>query len=137
MIELNGLNYWAVIVAWIINCGVGGFWYSPAGFAKQWKKYTGIDIMKIPQDEATRALGAVMASGLVQAITLAVLLNSLGSTTVKDGLVAGLLIWLGLVTATTVGVTLYSRRSWGFLWLNSSYFLLVMAVNSVILAVWR
>lgn len=134
--EFSNLNLWAVVVAWIINCAVGAYWYSPAGFAKQWKKHTGIDILKIPEKEATRILGFVVLAGFIQALTLAVVIHSIGITTAMEGLVAGVVLWLGLTAATTVGVTLYSRRSWKFLWLNSSYFLLVMAVNSVILAIW-
>jgi hypothetical protein len=137
MLELEGINYWAVIVAWLINMFVGALWYSPAGFAKQWVKHTDVDIMKIPQEEATRILLFVASSALVQALTLAVILNSLQVTQAVNGLAVGLTVWLGFTAATTVGVTLYQRRGWRFLWLNASYFLLVMSVNSVILAIWR
>lgn len=137
MLDFEGLNYWAIAVAWLINCVVGAFWYSPAGFAKQWAKNTGVDIMKIPEKEATRILGFVIASGLVQAVALAVILNSLNVTDAMDGLLAGVLLWLGFRAATTVGVTLYARRSWKFWWLNNSYFLIVMAINSVVLAAWK
>ncbi len=137
MLEIDGLNYWAVVVAWLINMMVGAYWYSPAGFSKQWAKHTGVDMMKIPQEKANQIIGFVAFSALVQASTLAVILNSLDVTTAANGLLVGVFLWLGLTAATTVGVTLYSLRSWKFLWLNSSYFLLVMAVNSVILAVWR
>ena len=135
--DFSNINFWAVVVVWLVNMVVGAFWYSPAGFAKQWKKYTGIDLIKLPKAEANKAIGFVAVSALIQAFTLAVLINSVGATTAKDGLIAGLVLWFGLVAATTVGVTFYSRQSWGFLWLNSSYFLLVMAVNSIILAVWH
>ena len=54
-----------------------------------------------------------------------------------EGLIASLALWFGLTAATTVGVTLYSLRSWKFLWLNSAYFLVVMVLGSVILAVWK
>lgn len=137
MLEFDGINYWAVIVAWFINLAVGAFWYSPAGFAKQWTKHTGVNILKIPEKEATKILGYVSLSGLVQAIALGVVLNSLNVTTMAEGAWAGFVLWLGLTAATTVGATLYSRRNWKFWWLNSSYFLLVMVVNSVILAIWR
>lgn len=137
MIELDGINYWAVGLAWLINCGVGAFWYSPAGFAKNWAKQTGIDIMKIPQKEATNILGFVVISGLVQALTLGVLINSLGIKDLSTSLLAGFIMWLGLTAATTVGVTLYSRRSWNFWWLNASYFLLVILVNSVVFSIWK
>ena len=80
---------------------------------------------------------AVVVSGLVQAFTLALVLNSLNVSTMTEGLVVGLVLWFGMVAATTVGVILYARKSWSFLWLNSSYFLVVMAINSIILAVWK
>lgn len=137
MLELAEINIWAVGAVWLLYVVVGAFWYSPAGFGKQWERHTGIDMMKMPQNEATKAITAVAVSALVQAITLAVLLNSLGATNVSEGLSAGLLMWLGLVTATTVGVTLYSRKSWKFLWLNSSYFLIVMSAGALILTTWK
>lgn len=136
MIELTGINIWAVVVAWLVNIIVGAFWYSPVGFAKQWTKYTGVDILKIPTDKATQILVAVALSGLVQAFVLAVVIHSFGATTFIEGLIAGLVVWLGLTAATTLGVSLYSRFGWKFWWLNSSYFLLVMTVNAIIFATW-
>lgn len=136
MLQLEGLNLWAVLVAWAINMGVGAFWYSPSGFAELWKNYTKIDIMKIPQKEANNILLFVSLSALIQAFVLGIVMHSLGAATWTEGAVAGFVLWLGLTAATTVGVTLYARRSWKFLWLNSSYFLLVMVVNSIMFAVW-
>lgn len=137
MLELDGLNYWAIMVAWLINCAIGAWWYSTAAFGPLWHKLAGNDILKIPEKEATRIIGFVMVSAVFQAFVLAIVLNSIGAITVLDGLLAGALLWVGLTAATTVGVTLYSRRSWKFWWLNSSYFLLVMVVNAAILAVWH
>ena len=137
MLEIAGINYWAVAVVWLLYMIVGAFWYSPAGFAKHWTKYTGIDILKIPQDRATKILGFIVASALVQTLTLAVVIHSLEIVTAFNGLITGIVLWLGFTAATTVGVTLYSNRSWKFLWLNSSYFLVVMAIGSLILAIWR
>lgn len=137
MLEFSGLNYWAVLVAWLVYVAVGSFWYSPAGFGKAWSKLSGVDIMKLPQSEANRAIMSVVASSLLQAIALAVLVHSLGATKFVDGLVIGLFTWLGFTALTTVGTTLYSRRSWKFLWLNASFFLVTMTVNAVILTVWQ
>jgi len=137
MLELAGINYWAVGVTWLLYVIVGAFWYSPAGFAKQWTKHTKIDILKMEQEQATRAIMSVAGSAIVQVVTLAVVLNSLDVQTVTESIVAAVILWLGFTAATTVGVTLYSKRSWGFLWLNSSYFLLVMTIGSVILSSWK
>lgn len=137
MLELAGINYWAVLVVWVLYMAVGAWWYSTAGFAKQWTKHTGIDILKIPQEKANKIIGYVSLSALVQASTLALVLNSLHVASISEGVVAALVIWLGFTTATTVGVTLYGKRSWKFLWLNSSYFLIVMTIGSVILSAWH
>lgn len=136
MLELTGINYWAVAVAWLITAAVGAFWYSPLGFGKQWMSHTGINIFEMPDNEATKVLGSVVVAALVQATVLAVVINSLDASTVGEGLVAGGVLWVGLAGATTVGNTLYSRRSWGFWWINNSYYLLVIAANSVLLATW-
>lgn len=136
MLELTGINYWAVAVAWLITAAVGAFWYSPAGFGKQWMKRTGINIFGMPDEEATRVLGSVIGAAVVQALVLALVINSLDASTAGQGLIAGAVLWLGLTGATTVGNTLYSRRGWGFWWINNSYYLLVTGANSVLLATW-
>jgi len=137
MLEFSGINYWAVLVGWLINVIVGSVWYSPAGFQKLWSKLSGVDMMKIPKNEANRAIGFVVVSALVQTFVLAVALHSMHVKTFAHGLEAGLLLWLGLTAVTTIGNTLYSRLSLKLWWLNASFFLLVMAINSVILAVWN
>lgn len=135
--EIEGINFIAVAAAWIVNCAVGALWYSPAGFAKQWEKYTGIDLMKIPEQEATKTLVWVVVAAFGQAVVLAIILNSLNLTDLRTALLAGIVLWFGFIAATTVGVTLYSRRSWGYWWLNASYFLLVVLINTIILTVWK
>ncbi len=137
MLEFSGINYVAVLVVWVIYMIVGAFWYSPSGFAKQWTKLTGIDIMKIPQKKATQIIAFVAGSALIQSLTLAVILYSLQVTQIMNGLFVAVVLWLGLVAATTVGTTLYSKRSWRFLWLNSSYFLLVMLIGATLLTAWK
>lgn len=137
MIEFSGLNYWAILVAWLINVIVGSIWYSPIGFQKLWSKLSGVDMMKMPKDEANRAIGLVAISALLQSVVLAIVLNSMHIATASHGLEAGLLLWLGLTAVTTIGNTLYSGLSLKFWWLNASFFLIVMVINSVILAVWN
>ena len=137
MIDGSGLNYWAVIVVWVIYMAVGSYWYSPKGFGKLWSKLSGVDIMKLPQQEANRAIMYVIVSSLVQAITLAIVLNSIGVTNELEGMAASLVLWLGLTAATTIGTNFYARKSWKFWWLNASFFLVTMSINGLILGAWQ
>lgn len=137
MLELGSLNYVAIIVATLINVVLGAWWYSPAGMGKKWSKMTDIDMMKSPKQETQRAIMAVFVGAIVQAVVLAVVIKSLGASTALQGAKIGLALWAGFVAATSIGDALYSRRGWGFWWLNASFFLIVMLVNSVIIAVWK
>lgn len=130
------INYWSVIVVWLIFVGVGSFWYSPAGFGKIWSKLSGVDIMKLPKKEANQAILFVAISSLLQAYALAVVINSLDVTTFLSGLIAGFFITLGLTALTTIGTTFYARRGWKFWLLNAGFFLVVMPVASGIYAIW-
>jgi len=137
MLELEGINYWAVAVAWLVFVGLGSFWYSPAGFGKLWSKLSGVDIMKLPQNEANRSIAYVMLSSVVQAFVLALVLNSLDVLNAVQGLVVSLVLWVGLTAATTIGTNFYSRKGWKFWWLNASFFLVAMALNGLILGAWQ
>jgi hypothetical protein len=137
MIEFAGLNIFAILVAWVINVLVGSFWYSPAGFGKQWSKLSGVDMMKIPKDEATRAIVFVALGGLVLALALALVLNSLDVKNVGDGIVATLVVWFGFTAVTTIGNTLYQRQGWKFWALNAAYYLVVMVIGGIVLSAWQ
>lgn len=137
MLDINDLNVIAIIVAWIISLAVGSFWYSPAGFGKLWSRLSGVDMMKMPKDLANKAILSIAISSFIQAVALAIIVNSVEANTALDGLKAGLFLWAGFTAATTVGNNLYSRLSWKFWWLNASFFLIVMPINAAILSVWN
>jgi len=136
MFEIDNLNYLAIIAATFVNVILGSWWYSPAGFGKKWSKITGVDMMKSSKEETRKAIIIVFFGSIIQSVVLAVVLKSLGATLFTDGIMAGFVLWLGFVAATSIGDDLYSRRGWKFWWLNSSFFLIVMIINGVILSVW-
>lgn len=137
MLDFSGMNYWAVAVAWIINAALGAFWYSPAGLGKQWMRRTGINIFEIPNNESNKIFASVVVAALISALGLAIVINSVGATTVWEGVVAGAVLWVGLTGATTVGNTLYARHGWALWGINNSYYLLATVANSILLATWR
>lgn len=56
MLEFDGINYWAIAIAWLVNVVVGSFLYSPVALGKSWEKYTGVNMTNIPQKEASRII---------------------------------------------------------------------------------
>jgi hypothetical protein len=137
VLDMTGLNFWAVLLVWLLNIGLGAYWYSPAGFGRLWSKLSGVDMMKLPKAEANKAIAFVALGALIQAYVLALVVRASNAATLIDGVVVGLVVWAGLTAAPTIGNTLYSRLGWKFWWLNSSFFLIVMVVGAAVLAVWR
>jgi len=129
------INYWAVLVAALVNMVVGSIWYSKALFSKQWMKLTGRKM----EDMSGGGLGygVTIISALVQAWILAHFVAYAGSTTVGDGLVTGFWLWLGFVAVTTAVNFVFEGRSWALWKINAGYFLVVLLINGALLAAWR
>jgi len=137
MTDALDINIWAVLVAWLINIALGSLWYSPAGFGKLWSRLSGVDMMKMPKQAANKAIACVAVASFIHVFVLAVTIQALYVDGVADAVFTGFMLWLGLTAATTVANNLYLRLSWKFWWLNSSFFLVVMILNSVLFAAWQ
>lgn len=130
------INWWAVIVAALINMVVGAVWYSPGVFGKYWARLTGHktegNMSMANSGYAVSALGA-----LVQAWVLVHFVRFAGSTTFSKGLVTGFFIWLGFVAVVMAAMNAFEGRNWDLVRLNAGYWLLVLLINGGLLAAWR
>ncbi len=128
------VNWWAVLVAAIVNMVVGAIWYSPALFAKPWAKLTGRKMSEMGDGSTSYVLTALGA--LVQAWILAHFISWSTSNTAMEGAVVGFMLWLGFV-AITQGVNTVFANTRKKLWaINTGYFLVVLVINGALLAAW-
>ncbi len=133
------VNYWAVLVAAISAMIIGGLWYSPLLFAKQWMAATGLSSEKL--DELKRRgmaksyLGALVGS-LVTAYVLAILVQWGLASNWVEGLGVGFMAWLGFVATTTLSTILWEGKSAKLWFLNNAHELLVFLIMGAILAAW-
>lgn len=72
---MSHLNWLAVVVAAVVTFLIGGLWYSPLLFAKQWAKAHGYsdERLKEMQKGAAKAYGLSFIAFLVMATVLAML----------------------------------------------------------------
>jgi hypothetical protein len=135
MLDMNDINYWAVLAAVIVNMLVGAAWYSPALFGKAWANLLGKKVgdmgANAGQGYAVSTVGAV-----IQSFILAVLVHNLNLTTAVKGAWLGLLVWLAFSAATTASDTVFSGRPWKLWKINTGYYLVVLLINGALLAVW-
>lgn len=132
------VNFLAVLVAAIIDMGIGMFWYSPFGFGKLWMKMIGKTEEEIKASGSSAGV-AYMASTLaavVMAFVLAHVINISGVTDYMMALQVGFWMWLGFVVAGVLPTYIYEDRKKGLFALYVSYKLVSVLAMAVLLTLW-
>lgn len=132
------INYLAVLVAAVASMVVGGLWYSPLLFGKQWMKMMKFEEKDLPKmkQEAKKSYALGFVSSLVMSYVLAHFVDYTASTTVVTGLQLGFWIWLGFTATLQLGSVLWEGKSWKLFFLNTAHSLVSLLLMAVILAVW-
>ena len=131
-----GVNYLAVVVAAVVALVIGFIWYSPRVFGNRWMAYLGTTQAQLGNPGPTGMLVGVVAS-LVNASVLALLALNLGGKSVTDGVLLGVLAWLGFMATITAAQISFEKKSWGLWVLNNAHNLLVQVIMAAIVTGWR
>lgn len=133
------VNYLAVVIAAVVNMAVGAYWYSPAGFGKQWAALMGwndpakMDAMK---KGATKSYVFMFIGALVMAFVLANVVRAFGAVTLMEGAIVGFWIWLGFAATIQVGAVVWDMKPVKLFWINTLYSLVTLVINGALLAMW-
>ena len=131
-----GVNYLAVIVAAVVAILIGFAYYAPQTMGKRWMAYLGTT-----QAQLGNPGGAGMAAGIISALlnswVLAVLSLNLGGKTLTDGVMLGVICWLGFMATITAAQIAFEKKPWGLWVLNNIHNVVVQAVMGAIVTVWR
>ncbi|WP_062517862.1 DUF1761 domain-containing protein [Demequina gelatinilytica] len=90
----DGLNWLAVLIAFVASFALGWWWYSPAGFWKIWRDKAGVTDDLMEGASMGAAFGGTIVANVLGVIVLAMLMNGLGIDDWSGGLVLGLVIGL-------------------------------------------
>ena len=131
-----GVNYLAVVVATVVALVIGFIWYSPRVFGNRWMAYLGTTQAQLGNPGPTGMLVGVVAS-LLNAWVLALLALNLGGKSVTDGVLLGVLAWLGFMATITAAQISFEKKSWGLWVLNNAHNLLVQVIMAAIVTAWR
>src|SRR5687767_10682602 len=105
------INFWAVLVAAIINMGVGFAWYGPL-FGKLWKKLMGLtdeSMKNMPLSAAQASVGGFITA-LVMAYGLGHFVNLTGATGLDGAWQLAFWIWLGFQATVSAGSFLWEGK---------------------------
>ena len=127
------------IVAAVAAFLLGGLWYSPLLFARQWVAAHGYSPEQVAQMRANapRTYAISFLCFLLLAQVLAWLTHVTGATDWQGGAHLGFLCWLGF--AFTLGVTglVYSDKKVATFLIDTGYQLLYLMGMGAILAAWQ
>ncbi len=133
------VNYLAVLIAAVINMAIGAYWYSPAGFGKQWADLMGWG-SKAKTDEmkkgANKSYAWMFVAALVMAFVLANVVRLAGAVSFVEGAMVGFWIWLGFVATVQVGSILWDMKPPKLFAINTGYSLVTLLINGGLLAIW-
>jgi len=128
-------NHLSILVAALYQWILGALWYS-LFFAKPWMALTG-------HQAGTRPKGAIIGmissfiGGLVLSFALAHVVFWSGAATICEGILIGLICWLGFIAMPLLAETIYERRSFKLLAINAGYWMAAVLVSGGLLAAWR
>jgi hypothetical protein len=131
--NLQSLNWWAILAAAVSAFVVGGVWYSVL-FGSLWKKANGFTGDPPAAGPKTFVIGFVLS--VVMSFNLAMFLND-AKTTAAWGATAGFLAGFGWVAMGIAVVSQFERRPWTYVFVNGGYLTVALTLMGAILGAWR
>lgn len=132
MLEDVDLNWWAIIVATLVPMAVGMVWYR--ALAEPWMRAVGKTREEL--GGANIGYGVALAAAFVTAYVLARVVDWADATSFGDGLLVGLIVWIGFVATTMAVNGIFAGRTWRLWAIDSGYYLTNLLAMGVILALW-
>ena len=134
--NLNEINWLAVVAAALSTFLIGGLWYSPILFRRVWLRANGFTDTQAKNFNKARAFGGAFVPVLVMSANLAMFLAD-SKTTLLWGIVAGALAGIGWVATGFAVVALFENRSWSYILVNGGYQVMAFVSMGAILGAWR
>lgn len=131
------INFWAVLVAALLQMGLGALWYSKFLFAKPWTKLVGKTEEDLKKSNKPTPYIVTFVCALVMAYILAHFVVYTQSNTLLLGLQTGWWAWVGFVATTSLINSLFASRSWKLYLIDVGYHLVSLIAMGALLAIWR
>ncbi|MEK7569589.1 MAG: DUF1761 domain-containing protein [Patescibacteria group bacterium] len=136
MIDI-AINYWAVLVAAIVNFVVGWLWYGPL-FGKMWKGLMGMtdESMKAMAMKPMTAMFWGFVSSLVLAYVLVHFVVMAGAVGIAGAFSLAFWLWLGFMATQSIGVYLWEGKPFKLFVLCAGYQLVATFLAALVLVLW-
>ncbi len=134
--NLESLNWLAVLAAAVATFVLGGLWYSPALFGRAWMTECGFTEADLQKGNMGKIFGFSFVFSLIMAANLAMFLAD-PKTDAAWGATAGFLAGFGWVALGLAVISLFERKSWKYIFINGGYMTVSFVIMGLILGVWQ
>jgi len=128
------VNYLAVVVAAVAAVAIGIVYYGLAGFGDRLARVLGSTPVRQP-GPAQLAIGVVVS--LLNAWVLALLSLNLGAASITDGIMLGVLAWLGFMATLSGAQVAFQGRPRNAWLITNVHDVVVQVVMAAIVTLWR
>jgi len=128
------VNYLAVIVAAIAAVVIGIVYYGLAGLGDRLARLMGSTPVGRP-GPAQLVIGVVVA--LVNAWVLALLSLNLGAASITDGIMLGVVAWLGFMATLSGAQVAFQGRPWNAWLITNVHDVVIQVLMATIVTLWR
>ena len=106
------ISYIALAISTVLSFMLGGFWYSPKAFGKMWMNQMGVTMNDIEDSgkSHSRALVASFFSSLFMCLVVGMLISSLQVSSVWQGVLVGIVLFLGLNFTSSLKLVFWEDR---------------------------
>ena len=109
--DFSSINWLAIVVCVVVSMVSGSIWFNPKTFFPVWWKAIGRSENEQPgMQNMGMVWGLTVLSSFVQAVSLALIINVMGSLSLSSGAMAGFMLWLGFVATTGLTNKLFSGQ---------------------------
>lgn len=133
------INFLAVLVSAVLAFAIGGLWYSPFLFAKQWVDAHGFaeeQVMEM-QKGASKAYSISLVCMVFIALAMAVIAGYLHLALFVQGLKLGLLAWGGFALPLGLMAIMFTGRKMTVFLIDTGYQLVYLLVIGAIISIWH
>ena len=109
--DFSSINWLAVVVCVVVSMISGSLWFNPKTFYPAWWKAIGRSEGDAPgMQNMGMVWGLTVLSSFVQATSVALMINTMGSMTPGSGAMAGFMLWFGFVATTGLTNKLFAGQ---------------------------
>lgn len=130
-VDLLGINLLAVVVAGLAHMLVGLVWFSKGAFGRTWMSLTGRDMKPASKWIPLAVLGHVLI-----ALVLSIIMVIAGATSLLDGVLVAVTVWLGFVVTLEIGELVWEKIPLKLFLLRIGDHLIALSAAGIVLAAW-